>query len=127
MGENIQIPALQSKPTPVKVHLRQVSKAFSAGSGTVEALGMIDLEIREKEFLCIVGPSGCGKSTLLNLIAGLEKPDTGEVWCNGSPIAGPGPDRVVIFQEPALFPWLTVLGNVEFGLRLRGEAKASRR
>lgn len=99
---------------------------FAAGSGTVEALGTIDLAIREEEFLCVVGPSGCGKSTLLNLIAGLERPDTGEAWCNGSPIAGPGPDRVVIFQEPALFPWLTVLGNVEFGLRLRGEARASR-
>jgi NitT/TauT family transport system ATP-binding protein len=110
-----------------KLRLQRVSKTFSTNHGPIEALREIDLEIRGEEFLCIVGPSGGGKSTLLNLIAGLEQPDTGEVWCNGSPITGPGPDRVVIFQEPALFPWLTVLGNVEFGLRIRGEAKAGRR
>ena len=112
---------------PAKLRLQRVSKTFATDNGPVEALEGIDLEIREEEFLCIVGPSGGGKSTLLNLIAGLERPDAGEVWCEGSPITGPGPDRVVIFQEPALFPWLSVLGNVEFGLRVRGEAKASRR
>jgi len=119
--------AIGVKSTPIKVSLHGVSKTFSAGNGRVEALGVIDLEIREEEFVCIVGPSGCGKSTLLNLIAGLDRPETGAVWCNGRPVTGPGPDRVMIFQEPALFPWLTVLGNVEFGLRLRGEAKARRR
>jgi NitT/TauT family transport system ATP-binding protein len=127
VGDHIHTTTVGLNPKPVKVRLQRVSKTFSAGSGTVEALGIIDLEIREEEFLCIVGPSGCGKSTLLNLIAGLEAPETGEVWCNGNPVTGPGPDRVVIFQEPALFPWLTVLGNVEFGLRLRGEGKARRR
>jgi NitT/TauT family transport system ATP-binding protein len=127
VGVHIHTSTHDVNPRPVKLSLRGVSKTFSSGSGRVEALGTIDLEIREEEFLCIVGPSGCGKSTLLNLIAGLELPETGEVWCNGSPVTGPGPDRVVIFQEPALFPWLTVLGNVEFGLRLRGDGKARRR
>ena len=127
VGDHIDIAAVGVKPAPAKVSLHGVSKTFSSGTGRVEALGMIDLEIREEEFLCIVGPSGCGKSTLLNLIAGIEPPGTGHVWCNGKPITGPGPDRVMIFQEPALFPWLTVLGNVEFGLRLRGEDKARRR
>jgi NitT/TauT family transport system ATP-binding protein len=126
-GSHIHSIALEVELKPPKVQLQQVSKTFSTDNGPVEALREIDLEIREEEFLCIVGPSGCGKSTLLNLIAGLERPEKGEVWCSGTPVTGPGPDRVVIFQEPALFPWLTVLGNVEFGLRLRGETKATRR
>jgi NitT/TauT family transport system ATP-binding protein len=127
VGDDIHTSTPGVNPRPVKVRLQRVSKTFAANHGPVEALREIDLEIREEEFLCIVGPSGGGKSTLLNLIAGLEQPDTGAVWCDGRPITGPGPDRVVIFQEPALFPWLTVLGNVEFGLRIRGEAAADRR
>jgi NitT/TauT family transport system ATP-binding protein len=126
VGHGIHTAELDGQPKPVKVRLQRVSKTFFSNNGPVEALTEIDLEIREGEFLCIVGPSGGGKSTLLNLIAGLEQPDAGAVSCDGSAITGRGPDRVVIFQEPALFPWLTVLGNVEFGLRLRGEAKASR-
>jgi NitT/TauT family transport system ATP-binding protein len=106
--------------------LRNVHKTFDTKNGLVEALKGIDLEIREEEFLCVVGPSGGGKSTLLNVIAGLEQPDAGEVWCNGKQVTGPGPDRVVIFQEPALFPWLSVLGNVEFGLRMQRVAKNAR-
>jgi NitT/TauT family transport system ATP-binding protein len=127
VGADIHTSTPGVHPRPVKVRLQRVSKTFAANHGPVEALREIDLDIREEEFLCIVGPSGGGKSTLLNLIAGLEQPDTGAVWCDGRPITGPGPDRVVIFQEPALFPWLTVLGNVEFGLRIRGEAAADRR
>ncbi len=110
-----------------KLRLQNVSKTFLSNLGAVETLRAIDLEVREEEFLCIVGPSGCGKSTLLNLMAGLERADSGAVWCDDRPIEGPGPDRVLIFQEPALFPWLTVLGNVEFGLRLRGEREPMRR
>jgi NitT/TauT family transport system ATP-binding protein len=127
VGDPIHTSTPGVNPRPVKVRLQGVSKTFAANHGPVEALREIDLEICEEEFLCIVGPSGGGKSTLLNLIAGLEQPDMGAVWCDGRPITGPGPDRVVIFQEPALFPWLTVLGNVEFGLRIRGETKAGRR
>ncbi len=127
VGDVIHNSARETNPKLAKLRLQDVSKTFSSSNGQVEAIKDISLEIREEEFLCIVGPSGGGKSTLLNLIAGLEHPDAGALWCNGAPITGPGPDRVVIFQEPALFPWLTVLGNVEFGLRIQGEAKASRR
>jgi NitT/TauT family transport system ATP-binding protein len=106
-----------SAPIP-KLSLRNVSKNFHTKTGKFNAVQDINLEVNEGEFLCIVGPSGCGKSTVLNIIAGLEKPDGGQALVNGKPIQGPGTDRVVIFQELALFPWLTVLKNVEFGLRM---------
>ena len=85
------------------------------------------LEVREGELLCIVGPSGCGKSTLLNLMAGLDRPTTGEIWMDGRQVVGPGTDRIVIFHELGLFPWLTVRENVEFGLRMQGVSTAERR
>ena len=107
--------------------LRGVSKTFTSRQGDVFALDGIDLDIQASEMLCVLGPSGGGKSTLLNLMAGLEKPTEGDVLCQGVPVAGPGPDRVVIFQELALFPWLTVRGNLEFGLRMQGVAKDVRR
>jgi NitT/TauT family transport system ATP-binding protein len=84
------------------------------------ALERFDLEVGEHEVLCIVGPSGCGKTTLLNLIAGFESPSTGTLTMRGAPIAGPGPERSVVFQQPALFPWLTVRENVTLGPRMRG-------
>ena len=104
---------------PLKLALKGVSKTFPGEGGPVRALHGIDLEVAEGEFVCLVGPSGCGKSTLLAIIAGLEKPDEGEVLADGVPIAGPGRDRVVMFQEPALFPWKDVRRNVEFGLRFK--------
>ena len=107
--------------------LKGVAKTFVSRQGAVEALDGIDLDIQASEMLCILGPSGGGKSTLLNLMAGLEKPTEGEVFCQGAPVVGPGPDRVVIFQELALFPWLTVEGNLEFGLRMLGASKEARR
>jgi NitT/TauT family transport system ATP-binding protein len=79
----------------------------------------VSLNVAEAEFVCLVGASGCGKTTLLNIIAGLEKPDNGLVLADGKPVTGPGRERLVMFQEPALFPWLTVLGNVLFGLKLK--------
>jgi NitT/TauT family transport system ATP-binding protein len=78
----------------------------------------VSLHIAEGEFVCLVGPSGCGKSTLLNIIAGLDRADRGTVFADGRPVEGPGPHRLMMFQEAALFPWLTVLGNVLFGLKL---------
>lgn len=86
-------------------------------------LNEIDLEIEDGEFVCIVGKSGCGKSTLLNLIAGLEQPTTGEIIMNGKKITKPGSDRIVMFQEHGLFPWLSVIQNVKFGMKLAGFQK----
>ncbi len=104
---------------PSKLAIENVSKSFHASSGRVQALDRVSLQVAEGEFLCLVGASGCGKSTLLNIIAGLEKPDTGSVQADGKPITTPGRDRMVMFQESALFPWLDVFGNVMFGLRLK--------
>ncbi len=89
-----------------------------------ETLQEIDLTVEQGEFICIVGPSGCGKSTLLNLVAGLDQPTKGEILLEGKPITGPGSDRVVMFQESALYPWLTVLENVKFGLKIAGYSKS---
>ena len=90
------------------------------------AVEHLDLDVRENEFLCVVGPSGCGKSTLISVIAGFLKPVSGRLEMNGRPIGGPGADRGVVFQEYALLPWLTVIDNVAFGLKMRGQAKAER-
>ena len=98
----------------------------SRGSFT-PALQNIDLEIEQGEFVTIVGPSGCGKSTMLHLIAGLDRPTTGEISVDGGPVTGPGTDRILLFQELGLFPWLTVRQNVEFGLKMAGVAKQERR
>ena len=105
--------------TPSKLAIEDVSKSFHTATGKVLALDHISLQVNEAEFVCIVGPSGCGKTTLLNIIAGLEKPDSGRVLADGKPITSPGRDRLVMFQESALFPWLDVLGNVLFGLKLK--------
>lgn len=102
------------------------SYANSRGSFT-PALQNIDLEIEQGEFVCIVGPSGCGKSTLLHLLAGLDRPTTGDVTVDGNPVKGPGTDRILLFQELGLFPWLTVRENVEFGLKMAGVTKMDRR
>ena len=102
------------------------SYANSRGSFT-PALQNIDLEIEQGEFVCIVGPSGCGKSTLLHLLAGLDRPTTGEITVDGSPVKGPGTDRILLFQELGLFPWLTVRQNVEFGLKMAGVSKTERK
>ncbi len=104
---------------PSKLAIENVSKSFQSSAGRVQALENVSLSVGEGEFLCLVGASGCGKSTLLNIIAGLEKPDSGTVLADGDPISGPGRDRMVMFQESALFPWLDVLGNVLFGLKLK--------
>src|SRR5205823_5442891 len=96
-----------------------VSKEFRTQHDVVKALDRVSLQVSEGEFVCLVGPSGCGKSTLLNIIAGLEKPDSGRVLTDGNRVSEPGRDRMVMFQESALFPWLNVLGNVLFGLKLK--------
>src|SRR5438067_6111952 len=104
---------------PSKLAIEEVSKSFQSASGTVLALDRVSLNVAEGEFVCLVGASGCGKTTMLNIIAGLEKPDSGRVLANGKPVTSPGRERLVMFQEPALFPWLNVFGNVLFGLNLK--------
>jgi len=104
---------------PSKLVIEDVSKTFQSTSGSVLALDRVSLNVAEGEFVCLVGASGCGKSTLLNIIAGLERPDSGTVLADGKPVTAPGRERLVMFQEPALFPWLDVLGNVLFGLKLK--------
>ncbi len=109
-----------------KVLLDNVSKLFLSDSGPLQVLSNVTLPIEEGEFLCVLGASGCGKSTLLNLVAGLEKPDHGRVLVGGKEVSGPGPDRVVMFQEAALFPWLTAVQNVAFGLKMAGVGRRER-
>jgi NitT/TauT family transport system ATP-binding protein len=99
--------------------LRNVTKHFEGAVGRVTALEDISLDVREGEFLVLVGPSGCGKSTLLNLLAGLEHTNEGTILIGEDPVRLPGRDRLVMFQQDALFPWLNVLENVLFGLRLK--------
>jgi len=111
----------------VKLQIQNVSKTFVGRHGKVEALQNINLDVAEGEFVCVVGPSGCGKSTLLNLIAGLEKPNAGAIYADGEQVEWPGPSRSMIFQEAALFPWLNVVGNVEFGMKIANVPAAERR
>jgi NitT/TauT family transport system ATP-binding protein len=113
--------------TQAKIVLRDVRKTFALGNEEFVALEGISLDIADNEFVTAVGPSGCGKSTLMNILAGLEEPSAGEALVDGRPVDGPGPERGVIFQQYALFPWLTVRQNVEFGLRTAGVAKVERR
>jgi NitT/TauT family transport system ATP-binding protein len=114
-------------PATTKVGLNDISLSYRTQSGTrLLALDRINLQVRAGEFLCIVGPSGCGKSTLLHLIAGLHHQTSGEILIDGTPVQGPGTDRILIFQEHGLFPWLTVAQNVEFGMKMKGTPKAQR-
>jgi NitT/TauT family transport system ATP-binding protein len=111
-----------------KVGLREICLSYRTQTGErLLALDHINLEVRAGEFVCVVGPSGCGKSTLLHLIAGLHSPSSGEILVDGNPIQGPGTDRIMIFQDHGLFPWLTVGQNVEFGMKMKCVPKPKRR
>lgn len=110
-----------------KLQLCNITMTFRTRRGeTVTAVDDLSLEVGDREFISIVGPSGCGKSTLLRVAAGLIRPDIGSVLLDGQPIKGPGADRGMVFQSYTLFPWLTVQGNVEYGLRLKGLRAAER-
>jgi NitT/TauT family transport system ATP-binding protein len=109
---------------PSQIQVRGVEKVFTVGAQKIVALQDIDLDIRKGEFVCLLGPSGCGKSTLLNAVAGFQPPTRGTVTADGKAVTGPGPDRGMVFQEYALFPWMTVAENVAFGLQIKKMGKA---
>lgn len=122
---SLRHPQLDAIP---KVSLNDISLSYEASDGKrLLALDRINLKVSPGEFLCIVGPSGCGKSTLLHLIAGLQQQTSGNVLVDNKPVDGPGTDRILIFQELGLFPWLTVSDNVEFGMKMKGIPKTERR
>jgi len=104
----------------VAIEIQGVHKVFGSDASRVVALNDVSLTIGKDEFVCVVGPSGCGKTTLLNLLAGFEPPTLGQIRAFGHEIRAPGPDRTMMFQDYALFPWLTVKGNIEYGLKRRG-------
>ncbi|MFM9082083.1 MAG: ABC transporter ATP-binding protein, partial [Opitutaceae bacterium] len=120
-------PASIPPASPSKLSLRGVGKNFRARGRDIRALENISLDVSEGEFVCLLGPSGCGKSTLLNIVAGLERADEGTLLCDGDPVTDPGRDRMMMFQESALFPWLDVLENVLFSLRLKPGMNAAER
>jgi NitT/TauT family transport system ATP-binding protein len=103
-----------------KLESSNISKNFTHDGYQVKALEGINLKVEAGDFVCLVGPSGCGKSTFLRIAAGLESPDSGEIKFDGKTVTGTGPERILVFQEGALFPWLKVSDNVEFGLKMAG-------
>nr|WP_210258534.1 MULTISPECIES: ABC transporter ATP-binding protein [unclassified Devosia] len=111
----------------VKIDFSDVGRVFGVPDGRFVALENFNLQVFDGEFVTVVGPSGCGKSTAMNIAAGLLKPSSGQCLVDGKAVEGPGPERGVIFQQYALFPWLTVRQNVEFGLKLKGVERAERR
>ncbi len=111
----------------MRVVFKRVHKSFKQKGQQIQALHDINFTVDEGEFICVIGPSGCGKSTLISLVAGLEFPDSGQVFVDNKIVEGPSKDRLVVFQEAALFPWLTVLNNVEFGLKIAGVPEKERR
>ena len=111
----------------MSIVVKNISKSFLTKHKETHTLDRVNLEIKTGEFVCILGPSGCGKSTLLNIIAGLENASEGQIFLNDQEVKGPGPNRAMMFQEAALFPWLRVLDNVEFGMKMTGVAKEVRR
>ena len=111
----------------MRVELQHVFKTFQHNGQAVDVVHDVSLTVAEGEFVCLLGPSGCGKSTIVHLIAGLDTPTSGQILVDGKPVVGADPSRTVVFQDAALFPWLTVLGNVEFGLRMAGVEPRKRR
>jgi NitT/TauT family transport system ATP-binding protein len=121
-----QLPAVAARfqrirERPVILSVRDLKKAFGTNGTTQVVFEHVSLEIHRREFICVVGPSGCGKSTLIRIVAGLDEATAGDILLDGRAVAGPGPDRGMVFQGYTLFPWLTVKGNVMFGLEMQGK------
>ena len=115
-------------PQVPKLSVRNLVLTRTTASGSViTAVDHVSFEVASGEFVCLLGPSGSGKTSILNVLAGLDRPTSGQALIDGRPIDGPGPDRTVLFQEPALFPWLSVAGNVELALKLVGVPQDERR
>ena len=118
----------EDEPGEAKLSLRGVSKWYESARGErIHALDDVTFDVAENEFLCLLGPSGSGKSTILNLLAGHERPNRGQVLIDATPVRSPGPDRAMLFQDPALFPWMSIGGNVEFALKMLGVPPGERR
>jgi len=127
----VPVPGPEAPPrpslAPAKIQVQGVQMVFGTGAKAVRVLEPVDLSFRAGEFVCIVGPSGCGKSTLLNIIGGFLRPTAGQVLIDGERVTGPDPRRIFVFQERGVFPWLTVEGNIGFGLAsLRAEERRER-
>jgi NitT/TauT family transport system ATP-binding protein len=127
VASNGLVPAPRRHGLAPKLWLKDITLRYRTNGSGLLALDHINLEVNAGEFLCIVGPSGCGKSTLLHLIAGLQQPTSGTVLIDNKAVDGPGTDRILIFQDLGLFPWLTVEENIEFGMRMKGIPKAERK
>jgi NitT/TauT family transport system ATP-binding protein len=127
MSAPVNVAAVAAPADEPAIRIRGVRKVFSARGASVTALHDVDLDVAPGELVCLLGPSGCGKSTLLNAVAGFSPPSAGEIVANGRPVTGPGPDRAMVFQEYALFPWMTVERNVAFGLEMKGTPRAALR
>ena len=110
---------------PIRIHFDKVSVEFETAAGPMRVIEDVSFEVSNGEFVSIIGPSGCGKTTLINIVGGFVKPTTGRVLLDGRPVAAPGPDRGVIFQEYGVFPWLTVRQNIEFGLKLEANRRSA--
>lgn len=109
-----------------KLEAKNIVKYFTHDKYKVQALDGVNLSVEDGDFVCLVGPSGCGKSTFLRIVAGLETPEEGTILFDGKPVTNTGPERIMVFQEGALFPWLKVSENVEFGLKIAGVSKKKR-
>jgi NitT/TauT family transport system ATP-binding protein len=109
----------RTMPPPARIAFERVSVSFPGHDGPMRVVDDVSYRIHDREFVSVIGPSGCGKTTMMNIVAGFMQPSSGRVTLDGKPIAGPGPDRGVIFQDYGVFPWLTVRQNIAFGLKLR--------
>jgi NitT/TauT family transport system ATP-binding protein len=128
MSETVASIARDASSAAPKLALRNLTVTRrSSGGGTITAAADVSFDVQPGEFVCLLGPSGCGKTSILNVLAGLEPPSSGQALLDGRPITAPGPDRAVLFQEPALFPWLSVRGNIELALELEGIGPEARR